>query len=179
MQRKSMGGGIFSKGDLPLLSCLAGNDYIDRLYGNGHKKVLQLMQQFICLETQEDKHAFVSELERSSKWKREQKQPAEGFYDLFWKAFYLQIHAPVFHVKPTSDDTAINLLDPDSYNVSLEPLNPLPPGSIDEYWTELIGFESSPSSFFMCDLKLIFTIQRWGELEEKPSEIPQPKLPMY
>ena len=38
MQRKSMGGGIFSKGSLPLLSCLAGNDYIDRLYLNGHKK---------------------------------------------------------------------------------------------------------------------------------------------
>ena len=50
MQRKSMGGGLFSKGDLPLLSCLAGNDYIDRLYLNGHKKVLQLMQQFLCLE---------------------------------------------------------------------------------------------------------------------------------
>jgi len=57
-------GGVFSKEDLPLLSCLAGNDYIDHLYGNGHKRVLQLMQQFICLETQEDKQAFISELER-------------------------------------------------------------------------------------------------------------------
>ena len=86
LQRTSMGGGLFFKRDLPLLSCLAGNDYIDHLYLYGHKnkRVLQLMQQFISLETQEDKESFIADLEQNSKWKREQKGNCRvlGWWDI-------------------------------------------------------------------------------------------------
>lgn len=177
MKRPTMGGGMCGKEDLPVLACFSGNDYVDRLYNNGPKKVLSLLLRYSRLESLEEKEDFIITLQNKSKWKKDGKPPAEGFYSgAFWKAFYLQVHAPVFHLNQTESSSGVDLMNEDSYYVTLEPLNPLPPMTTQKEWGSLIGFGCDPSSLFNADPKKIFCMQCWGENELQPQELPLPKL---
>lgn len=100
MQRKSIGGGAYSKKDLPVLSCLTGNDYINRLSGNGPKSVHKLMYDYTELQSLEEQQSFIYDLQTNSTWKQGEAKPATGFYEKFWKAYYLHVYAPVLHLGP-------------------------------------------------------------------------------
>jgi hypothetical protein len=142
MKRPTMGGGMCGKEDLPVLACFSGNDYVDRLYNNGPKKVLSLLLRYSRLESLEEKEDFIITLQNKSKWKKDGKPPAEGFYSAFWKAFYLQVHAPVFHLNQTESSSGVDLMNEDSYYVTLEPLNPLPPMTTQKEWALSSGLDA-------------------------------------
>jgi hypothetical protein len=155
---------------------LSGNDYIKRLNGNGPKTVLRLMSEFTQLDTQDDKESFIFELEAKSKWDKLSSKPADGFEEKFWKAYHLHFYAPVFQLSSKREDATIDLLDLESYDVSLQPLNPLPNDRSACDWGSLIGFNAHPLSLFTSDPKLIFRMECWGEMEQQPQELPLPTL---
>ena len=134
------------------------------------------MEKFKSLETMEEKQKFITDLEATSKWKKNGKASATGFADSFWKTYYLQVHAPVFPLHVLSSDADIDLINPSTYSVTFEPLNPLPANTSEEEWGEMIGFGCPPSSLFQSNPKDVFRMKCWGKHERVPQELPFPTL---
>ena len=177
MLRESMGSGKFDKDDLPLIGCFSGNDYIKRLCGNGHKTVLELMTRFKALSTMEDKKKFISSMEASNKWTRGGQPPAIGFADKFWETLNLQKYAPTFKLKPFDENIAVDITDNRTYYIALAPLNPLPTGTTNDKWGNMIGFGCDPHSLLKSvNYEDIFHLNAWGKEGRPPRELPLPTL---
>lgn len=94
MQRKSMGSGSYVD-HLPVLSNLLGNDYIDRLDGNGPATVRKWMSQFIKAKDDIERGQVLDKL-KLKKWHANDTSNASDYPERFLHAYYLQMFPPVF-----------------------------------------------------------------------------------
>lgn len=154
LSRETMGGGSF-KDELPALSCFLGNDFIDRLDGNGPVKIRELMQLFVTSDLTA-RQQLIYRLGTSKKWNKDDSSYAVDFPEKFWHAYYLHMYAPVFRLHPSCDTVSIDISNPQSYVVKLEPLNSTPDGWSPNKWGSVIGFECDPLSLLHGDLHLVY-----------------------
>ena len=77
-------------------------------------------------------------MEASNKWKRDGQPPAIGFADKFWKTLNLQKYAPTFKLNPFDENTTVDITNNSTYFITLAPLNPLPTGTTDDEWGDMI-----------------------------------------
>lgn len=147
---------------LPEISCFLGNDYIERLSGNGVATVFAtggrsnreaVIDSFIGKEVSERKQ-WLNELEKSN-----DSGPNKWTAELFISTSNLLRHYPVFR----RNDFGV---------ITLEPLNPLPEGVAHENWGEYIGFEKHPSEYFnnADEYREYYTMQRVGCTGQPRSE---------
>ncbi len=174
LQRASMGSGAYAI-ELPALSNFLGNDYIDNLYNVGPQTARKLTEDFIASVDDNERKAFIDELQITKRWKNASVNFADGFSNKFWRAYYLQKHAPVFRLKPKSQDEPIDINDDETYDVLIEPLCPLPPNTTPQQWCHMIGFDPSvllPSS---CSTKELFLLESMPETGKPPRLLEQPR----
>ena len=120
------------------ISCLLGNDYIARLYGNGPATVLQgtngrrpLIDQYIDhVQSGKPEREFLLEVERSNK---KNSHPDGCWTERFIQSRNLICHYPVFKRE--------------GGQVKVVPLNPLPADVSYGEWGTLIGFEKHPQEY--------------------------------
>ena len=172
LPRQSMGGGKYAN-CLAALSCFLGNDFIDRLDGSGPDRTRRCMEKFINGDDTERK-MLIDEMAITRKWKRGDEGNASDFAQKFWKAYNIQMFAPVFRLHASSDDVDIDVENPATYEVTLEPLNPLPEGVNREEWGNMIGFGCDPSSLLKGDPKQLFTLDIMPTTGAPPELLGQP-----
>ena len=149
-----MGDGKYAE-ELPALACFLGNDFVGRLNRNGPVMVRQLMSDFIGYDFA-GRRRMITRMGGTSTWKRGASKRATDFPEKFWPAYYLQKYPPVFRMSPASEASPVDLADPQSYVVTVEPLNPLPQGWSREDWGCNIGFDGDPSNLLLGDPGLLF-----------------------
>eukprot|EP00956_Cyclotella_meneghiniana_P014527 scaffold21787_cov46-Cyclotella_meneghiniana.AAC.1 len=157
LTRISMGRGDYS-GELHALSCFLGNDYVNRLDGNGPARVRELMASFVSVNHQA-REQMIRTISSTRKWKKDDESFAIDFYDKFWRAYYLHVCPPVIRLHASSDDEMIDLDKPASYFATLEPLNPIPTPISRDQWGHIIGFDCNPASLLTGELEKIFTLE--------------------
>lgn len=125
---------------LPEISCFLGNDYIERIRGNGvatvfatgaRRKNVAVIDSFVNKTSSETE--WLKALEKPTE--NPPKSPTEWTADRFIRTRNLIRHYPVF--KRSSSGV-----------VTLEPLNPLPASVLYQHWGDYIGFEKHPSDYF-------------------------------
>eukprot|EP00985_Skeletonema_marinoi_P019409 scaffold11121_cov86-Skeletonema_marinoi.AAC.3 len=172
-----MGNGSYAD-FLPALSNFLGNDYIDRLDGNGPVAVRSLMGRFVDSQDDTEWEMILEELEITKKWNRNDQRHAEHYSRKFWNAYYLQLFPPVFRLKPKSDGTCssgrIDIANEDTYDVVLEPLHELPNGVSKLKWGEMIGFGCDPSTLLQGDARDLFHLKLMPETGSLPAVLEQP-----
>ena len=67
---------------MPALSNFLGNDYIDRLDGNGPVAVRSLMGRFVDSQDDTEREMILEELEITKKWNRNDQRLAGGNFDI-------------------------------------------------------------------------------------------------
>ena len=157
LKRKSIGGGDYI-GELHALSCFLGNDYVDRLDGNGPVRVRELMDSFVSVQHQA-REQMIQTMSSTRKWKKEDEAFAGDFYEKFWRAYYLHVFPPIIRLHASSDVRSIDLDIPTSYFATLEPLNPMPAQYAREQWGQIIGFNCNPASLLTGGLEQIFRLE--------------------
>ena len=175
-QRESAGGGEWID-HLPEMAAFLGNDYNRRLFGFSPRKVRsEVLPSFISAE---NKDGYLDDIEQNSKWPKSHdpyfQSPATGFADQFKKVSNLFRYPPVFILTLADNYENIDLHDPQSFEVSLKPLNPFEDCSnmcsaMQRRWGETIGFHNRPSKLLHgdtnADYKAGFCLQIWPRTGE-------------
>ncbi len=172
LQRPTMKG---VSNDLQALSTILGNDYIERLEGNGPKKSAELTKTFIS-KNETQRKQMIDDLAATRVWNRGDTVKATDFAEKFWNSYYLLQYPPVFNLIQIDNDVDIDMNNPSTFDVILAPLRALPHGITNEEWGKMIGFgkDTTPQSLLKGDAKDLFLNNIAPDTGHPPEPLPQP-----